>query len=106
MNLFSALSAAVPDQTIAVPTTTPSQHPSVTETNQGSLANPVGPGSGSVRPTSFGTWPVRYQLPKFPRGVQEALDNKVQDIYCSARCGLRTQLVQALFEDISSKYTW
>nr|XP_047139734.1 uncharacterized protein LOC105845782 isoform X7 [Hydra vulgaris] len=58
------------------------------------------------RPSSFGNWPIRYPLPSFPRQVQDALNKEDKTIICAARTCLRTQLIQSLFEDITSKYTW
>nr|XP_047127651.1 uncharacterized protein LOC124808544 [Hydra vulgaris] len=58
------------------------------------------------RSSSFGNWPNRYPLPSFPRQVQDALNKEDKTIICAARTCLRTQLIQSLFEDITSKYTW
>ncbi|XP_065652550.1 uncharacterized protein LOC136079844 [Hydra vulgaris] len=54
----------------------------------------------------FGNWPIRYPLPSFPRQVQNALNKEDKTIIFAARTCLRTQLIQSLFEDITSKYTW
>ena len=58
------------------------------------------------RLSSFGNWPIRYPLPSFPRRVQDALNKEDKTIICATRTCLRTQLIQSLFEDITSKYTW
>jgi hypothetical protein len=51
-----------------------------------------------------GDWPVRYTLPVLTRKLQEALDQQSDIILNDGKSGLRSTLMQILFEDVS-QYT-
>ena len=94
---------------------TPTTYSAVTVVNQspqvgGTSTRILTPIGATVQPSAAkatlrGPWPILYQLPQLPKPVQDALSRQDDNMIQDSRTGLRSQLVQTLFEDMSS-YTW